>query len=133
MTNKFMNDSSNNNNLNLNSLLRDLDLNVLLEVINVHGGSKKPLDFIITVKGENVVPGSFTGSNNFQKVSIQPGEYEVKIPNTFGYKINRISGCTGVIETTDKTCIIELIDPPTLLDKSQINHTSGNGTQESNQ
>ena len=133
MTNKFMNDSSNNNNLNLNSLLRDLDLNVLLEVINVHGGSKKPLDFIITVKGENVVPDSFTGSNNFQKVSIQPGDYEVKIPNTFGYKINRISGCTGVIETTDKTCIIELIDPPNLLDKSQINHTSGNGTQESNQ
>ena len=128
MTNKYMNDN-NNNNSNVNSLLRDLDLNVLLEVINVHGGIKKPLDFIITVEGENVVPGSFTGSNNFQKVSIKPGDYEVKIPNTFGYKINRISGCTGVIETTDKTCIIELIDTPNLLDKSQINHTSGNVTQ----
>jgi len=131
-----MNDNNNNNNnnsSNVNSLLRDLDLNVLLEVINVHGGIKKPLDFIITVEGEDVVPSSFTGSNNFQKVSIKPGDYEVKIPNTFGYKINRISGCTGVIETTDKTCIMELIDTPNILSKSQINHTSGNVTQLSNQ
>ena len=104
-------------------------MNVLLEVINVHGGTKKPLDFIITVKGENVVPSSFAGSNNFQKVSIKPGNYDVKISNTFGYEINRISGCTGVIETTDKTCIIELIDTPKLLDMYQINQTSGNLTQ----
>ena len=127
--NKYINSSNNNNTSNINPLVRDLDLNVLLEVINVHGGTKKPLDFIITVKGENVVPSSFAGSNNFQKVSIKPGNYDVKISNLFGYEINRISGCTGVIETTDKTCIIELIDTPKLLDMSQINQTSGNLTQ----
>ncbi|MGZ5500591.1 MAG: hypothetical protein ACXWEW_05535, partial [Nitrososphaeraceae archaeon] len=129
ITNKYINNSNNNDTPNINPLVRDLDLNVLLEVINVHGGTKKPLDFIITVKGENVVPSSFAGSNNFQKVSIKPGNYDVKISNTFGYEINRISGCTGVIETTDKTCIIELIDTPKLLDMSQINQTSGILTQ----
>ena len=128
-TNKNINDSNNNNNANVNLLLRDLDLNVLLEVINVHGGNKKPLDFIITVKGENVVPSSFAGSNNFQKVSIKPGNYDVKISDTFGYEINRISGCTGVIERTDKTCIIELIDTPKLLDTTQRNNISENITQ----
>jgi hypothetical protein len=128
-TNKNINDSNNNNNANVNLLLRDLDLNVLLEVINVHGGNKKPLDFIITVKGENVVPSSFAGSNNFQKVSIKAGNYDVKISDTFGYEINRISGCTGVIERTDKTCIIELIDTPKLLDTTQRNNISENITQ----
>ena len=127
-TNNNINDSNNNNNANVNLLLRDLDLNVLLEVINVHGGNKKPLDFIITVKGENVVPSSFAGSNNFQKVSIKPGNYDVKISDTFGYEINRISGCTGVIERTDKTCIIELIDTPKLLDTTQRNNISENIT-----
>ena len=131
-TNKNINDSNNNNNANVNLLLRDLHLNVLLEVINVHGGSKKPLDFNITVKGENVEPSSFAGSNNFQKVSIEPGNYDVKISNTFGYEINRISGCTGVIERTDKTCIIELIDTPKLLNTTQLNQTSENIKQESN-
>ncbi len=131
-TNKNINDSNNNNNANVNLLLRDLHLNVLLEVINVHGGSKKPLDFNITVKGENVEPSSFAGSNNFQKVSIKPGNYDVKISNTFGYEINRISGCTGVIERTDKTCIIELIDTPKLLNTTQLNQTSENIKQESN-
>ena len=129
-TNKKTNDSNNNNNANVNLFLRDLHLNVLLEVINVHGGSKKPLDFIITVKGENVEPSSFAGSNNFQKVSIKPGNYDVKISNTFGYEINRISGCTGVIERTDKTCIIELIDTPKLLE-IPLNQTSENITQQS--
>ncbi len=128
-TNKNINDSNNNNNANVNLLLRDLDLNVLLEVINVHGGNKKPLDFIITVKGENVVPSSFAGSTNFQKVSIKAGNYDVKISDTFGYEINRISGCTGVIERTDKTCIIELIDTPKLLDTTQRNNISENITQ----
>jgi len=131
-TNKNINDSNNNNNANVNLLLRDLHLNVLLEVINVHGGNKKPLDFNITVKGENVEPSSFAGSNNFQKVSIKPGNYDVKISNTFGYEINRISGCTGVIERTDKTCIIELIDTPKLLNTTQLNQTSENIKQESN-
>ncbi len=131
-TNKNINDSNNNNNANVNLLLRDLHLNVLVEVINVHGGSKKPLDFNITVKGENVEPSSFAGSNNFQKVSIKPGNYDVKISNTFGYEINRISGCTGVIERTDKTCIIELIDTPKLLNTTQLNQTSENIKQESN-
>src|SRR5215213_668495 len=129
-TNKKTNDSNNNNNANVNLFLRDLHLNVLLEVINVHSGSKKPLDFIITVKGENVEPSSFAGSNNFQKVSIKPGNYDVKISNTFGYEINRISGCTGVIERTDKTCIIELIDTPKLLE-IPLNQTSENITQQS--
>ena len=123
-------DSNNNNNPNVNLFLRDLHLNVLLEVINVHGGSKKPLDFTITVKGENIAPSSFAGSNNFQKVSIKPGNYDVKIANTFGYEINRISGCSGVIERTDKTCIIELIDTPKLLE-IPLNQTTENITQQS--
>jgi hypothetical protein len=104
-------------------------LNVLLEVINIHGGSKKPLDFIITVKAENAEPSSFTGSNSFQKVSLQEGNYEVQINNTFGYEINRISGCTGVVERTDKTCIIELIDTPKLSNNTEISSTSKNRTQ----
>ena len=62
-------------------------------------------------------------------VSIKPGNYDVKIYDTFGYEINRISGCTGVIERTDKTCIIELIDTPKLLDTTERNNTSENITQ----
>ena len=81
-------------------------------MLNIHGGNKKPSDFILTVEGENAEPSSFTGSNSFQTVSINPGNYDVQIKNTFGYEINRISGCTGVIERIDKTCIIELIDTP---------------------
>ncbi|HEX2407567.1 MAG TPA: hypothetical protein VHJ38_10220, partial [Nitrososphaeraceae archaeon] len=128
-TNKNLNNSNNNNNANVNLFLRDLHLNVLLEVINIHGGNKKPLDFIITVKGENAEPSSFTGSNSFQKVTIQTGSYDVQINNTFGYEINRISGCTGVIERTDKTCIIELIDTPKLSNNTEISSTSKNITQ----
>jgi hypothetical protein len=98
-------------------------------VINIHGGSKKPLDFIITVKGENAEPNSFTGSNSFQTVSINPGNYDVQIKNKFDYEINRISGCKGVIERTDKTCIIELIDIPKPSNDTEISSTSNNVTQ----
>ena len=118
-TNRSVTDSNINNNAELKSLSKKTTLNVLLEVINIHGGSKKPLDFIITVKAENAEPSSFTGSNSFQKVSLQEGNYEVQINNTFGYEINRISGCTGVVERTDKTCIIELIDTPKLSNNTE--------------
>jgi hypothetical protein len=107
---KSFNDSNIDNSSQLESLFKKPTLTVLLEVINTHGGSKKPLDFMITVKGKNAEPNSFAGSNSFQMVSIQPGGYDVQINNKFGYEINRISGCTGIIENTDKTCIIELID-----------------------
>jgi len=127
-TNRSVTDSNINNNAELKSLSKKATLNVILEVINIHGGSKKPLDFIITVKGENAEPISFTGSNSFQKVSLQEGNYEVQINNTFGYEINRISGCTGVVERTDKTCIIELIDTPKLSNNTEISSTSKNRT-----
>ncbi len=127
--NRSFTDSNINNNAELKSLSKEATLNVLLEVINIHGGSKKPLDFIITVKGENAEPSSFTGSNSFQKVSLQEGNYDVQINNKFGYEINRISGCTGVVERTDKTCIIELIDTPKLSNNSEISSTSQNRTQ----
>jgi Concanavalin A-like lectin/glucanases superfamily/F5/8 type C domain len=118
--NKFFNDSDIDNNTQLKTLFKEPTLNVLLEVINIHGGSKTPLDFIITVKGKNANPSSFAGSNSFQKVSIQPGNYDVQINNTFGYEINRISGCAGIIEKTDKTCIIELIDNPKLSNNTKF-------------
>ncbi len=127
--NRSATDNDINNNSVLKSLSNEATLNVLLEVLNIHGGSKKPLDFIITVKGENAVPNSFTGSNSFQKVSIQPGNYDVHIDNAFGYEINRISGCTGVIERTDKTCIIELIDTPKLSNDTEIITTTQNRKQ----
>ena len=127
--NRSFTDSNINNNAELKSLSKEATLNVLLEVINIHGGSKKPLDFIITVKGENAEPSSFTGSNSFQKVSLQEGNYDVQINNKFGYEINRISGCTGVVERTDKTCIIELIDTPKLLHNTEISPTSQNRTK----
>jgi hypothetical protein len=127
--NRSFTDSNINNNAELKSLSKEATLNVLLEVINIHGGSKKPLDFIITVKGENAEPSSFTGSNSFQKVSLQEGNYDVQINNKFGYEINRISGCTGVVERTDKTCIIELIDTPKLSHNTEINPTSQNRTK----
>ena len=122
--NKSVDDSNINSNAKLESLTKKPTLNVLLEVINTHGGSKKPLDFIITVKGENAEPSSFTGSNSFQKVSIQAGSYDVQINNIFDYEINRISGCTGVIERTDKTCIIELIDTPKFSNNAEISSTT---------
>jgi hypothetical protein len=128
-SNRSVDDSNINNNAKLKSLSREPTLNVLLEVINIHGGSKKPLDFIITVKGENAEPNSFTGSNSFQTVSINPGNYDVQIKNKFDYEINRISGCKGVIERTDKTCIIELIDIPKPSNDTEISSTSNNVTQ----
>ncbi|HJU58483.1 MAG TPA: hypothetical protein VJ583_01935, partial [Nitrososphaeraceae archaeon] len=127
--NRSVDDSNINNNAKLKSLFREPTLNVLLEVLNIHGGNKKLSDFIITVEGENAEPSSFTGSNSFQTVSINPGNYDVQIKNTFGYEINRVSGCTGVIERTDKTCIIELIDTPKLSNNTEINFTSNNITQ----
>jgi len=88
------------------------ELKVIVEVLNVNGGTKNPSDFTLVVKGENPVPNTFTGNSDLQIVSISPGKYEVKVKDLLGYMINRISGCDGTIETIDKTCIIELIDKP---------------------
>jgi hypothetical protein len=88
------------------------ELKVIVEVLNVYGGTKNPSDFTLVVKGENPVPNTFTGESTLKIVSISPGKYEVEVKDLLGYTVNRISGCDGIIETIDKTCIIELIDKP---------------------
>jgi hypothetical protein len=115
----------NNDNINTKPELKILSakpvLNVLLEVLNIHGGNKKPADFMISVNGQGVNPITFAGSNAFKKVEIDAGNYDVKINDKYGYEINRVSGCTGIIERTDKTCIIELIDTPEILNSTEEN------------
>ncbi|HJT83307.1 MAG TPA: discoidin domain-containing protein [Nitrososphaeraceae archaeon] len=119
------NGNLNNDKINTKPELKILSakpvLNVLLEVLNIHGGNKKPADFMISVNGQGVNPITFAGSNDFKKVEIDAGNYDVKINDKYGYEINRVSGCTGMIERTDKTCIIELIDTPEILNTTEVN------------
>ncbi|MFB5599068.1 MAG: discoidin domain-containing protein [Nitrososphaeraceae archaeon] len=109
-TTSQLNDSSNP----IAPALNDAKLRVIVEVLNIHGGDKGPSDFTFVVKGENPMPDIINGSSTIQFISIDQGKYEVEPSELLGYTINRVSGCSGEIGNSHKTCIIELIDQPNI-------------------
>ena len=84
-------------------------LNVIKQLINDDGGTKKHSDFVITVNGINANPNSFPGSSlpSGTLVNLNPGSYSVSEQNTNGYTSSFSSGCSGIINSGEtKTCII---------------------------
>jgi hypothetical protein len=71
-------------------------LNVITEVDNANGGTKKPSDFTITVSGNNPSPKSFPGSSSGTFVTMRSGSYKVTEDNGIpGYSTSYSSGCSG--------------------------------------
>jgi Prealbumin-like fold domain len=71
-------------------------LNVITEVDNANGGTKKPSDFTITVSGNNPSPKSFPGSSSGTPVTLRSGSYKVTEDNSItGYSTSYSSGCSG--------------------------------------
>ena len=52
-------------------------LNVVTQVDNTNGGTKKPSDFAITVTGNSPSPSSFSGSSSGTSVTLKDGKYSV--------------------------------------------------------
>ena len=71
-------------------------LNIITEVDNANGGTKKPSDFTISVSGNSPLPKSFSGSSSGTSVTLRSGSYKVTKDNSFtGYSTSYSSGCSG--------------------------------------
>src|SRR6476661_549684 len=70
-------------------------LNVVTEVDNTNGGTKKPSDFAITVSGNSPSPSSFSGSSSGTSVTLKDGKYSVTSSSPSGYSPSYSSGCSG--------------------------------------
>jgi Prealbumin-like fold domain len=71
-------------------------LNVIAEVDNANGGTKKPSDFTISVSSNTPSPKSFPGSSNGTSVTLRSGSYKVTEDNSIpGYSTSYSSGCSG--------------------------------------
>jgi hypothetical protein len=71
-------------------------LNIITEVDNANGGTKKPSDFTISVSGNSPSPKSFSGSSSGTSVTLRSGSYKVTKDNSFtGYSTSYSSGCSG--------------------------------------
>jgi YVTN family beta-propeller protein len=83
-------------------------LKVNKEVINEGGGTDKPSDFTINVRGNNPSPSSFQGnSDTGTMVKLQPGKYSVSESGPTSYFSNYSSDCSGTISSEQtKNCII---------------------------
>ena len=83
-------------------------LKVNKEVINEGGGTNKPSDFTINVRGNNPSPSSFQGnSDTGTMVKLQPGKYSVSESGPTSYFSNYSSDCSGTISSEQtKNCII---------------------------
>ena len=71
-------------------------LNVITEVDNANGGTKKPSDFTISVSGNSPSPKSFSGSSSGTSVTLGSGSYRVTKENNIpGYSTSYSSDCSG--------------------------------------
>jgi YVTN family beta-propeller protein len=70
-------------------------LNVVTQVDNTDGGTKKPSDFAITVTGNSPSPSSFSGSSSGTSVTLKDGKYRVTSSGPSGYSPSYSSGCSG--------------------------------------
>ena len=70
-------------------------LNVVTQVDNTNGGTKKPSDFAITVTGNSPSPSSFSGSSSGTSVTLKDGKYSVTSSSPSGYSPSYSSGCSG--------------------------------------
>ena len=76
-----------------------------------NNNDREPSDFTIEVDGEDVSPDSFKGtfSGKGKKVTLDEGDYSVRVKNTYGYTVNYSSGCRGDIDNNDtEYCTVTL-------------------------
>jgi hypothetical protein len=70
-------------------------MNVINEVDNANGGTKKPSDFTITVSWNNPSPKSFSRSSSGNSVTLRSGSYKVTEDNNItSYSTSYSSGCS---------------------------------------
>ncbi|OGC80741.1 hypothetical protein A2943_02540 [Candidatus Adlerbacteria bacterium RIFCSPLOWO2_01_FULL_51_16] len=85
-----------------------VDVNV---VGSYNNNDRDPNDFTIEVDGEDVSPDSFKGtsSGKGKKVTLDEGDYTVRVKNTYGYSVSYSSGCRGDIDDNDtEYCTVTL-------------------------
>ncbi|MFO0882472.1 MAG: VWA domain-containing protein [Candidatus Saccharimonadales bacterium] len=92
------------------------------------GGTAKPSDFMMYVKGSKVTNPKFAGSKDGVTTGLNVGKYEVTEGNHDGYAVKYSKDCEGTISLGDtKTCTITntAIAPTLTLKKVVINNNSG--------
>jgi Prealbumin-like fold domain len=70
-------------------------LNVITNVDNTNGGTKKPSDFTISVSGKSPSPKSFSGSSSGTSVTLNAGKYTVTASGSTGYTSSYSSECSA--------------------------------------
>jgi hypothetical protein len=89
-------------------------LNVITNVDNSNGGTKKPSDFTISVSGNSPSPKFFSGSSSGTSVALNAGKYRVAGIGPSGYTIAYASGCSGTASGgTPLKCTISASYSPT--------------------
>lgn len=80
---------------------------VTAKVVNEGGGNKKPMDFTITVNGNNPSPSSFHGSSAGTPVKLQMGMYSVTESGPPGYNSTLLGDCSGAMMSVEtRNCTI---------------------------
>lgn len=99
-------------------------LNIVTNVVNTHGGTSQPSDFIVTVLGGNASTTTLVGSASVQPVVIAPmTNYRVSVNFGSAYAVLLSPDCGGVITEGDMvTCTITLSD----VEKVEAGNTSSN-------
>ncbi len=87
-------------------------LRVMTRVINSHGGTNVPSDFIINVNGADATPSFFPGSNLPQEVSVTPGaNMSVVVNSGQRYSVILSPDCSSAVAAEDtRTCNITFGD-----------------------
>lgn len=86
-------------------------VNVTVSVINNHGGTRTPNDFVITVSGQNASVSNFQGTSGSVLVSLGAGAYAIDAQGISGYTSVRTGECSGTISSGEtRSCLITLTD-----------------------
>lgn len=86
-------------------------VNVTVSVINNHGGTRTPNDFVITVSGQNANVSNFQGTSGSVLVSLGSGAYSIDAQGISSYTASRSSDCSGTIASGEtRSCLITLTD-----------------------
>jgi hypothetical protein len=104
---------------------------VVKKVHNLHGGTKTPADFTLTVAGTNPSPASFAGADApGTTVTLKAGSYSVDEVAVAGYVKSLSADCAGTIAAGQtKTCTVTNSDTPPSLTviKKVVNDDGGAG------
>lgn len=86
-------------------------LYVEVDVRDTYNNDIEENDFTISVSGEDVSDRSFRGSSSRKKITLDEGDYRVRVSNTRGYDVRYSSGCDGEIDNNDtEDCTITISD-----------------------